>query len=64
MNAPEKMFLPDVQSSIDGRNVAIQRVGVKGLTHPVSIATPRGPQPSVACAAVSRRFTADSEDDA
>ena len=48
MNAPEKMFLPDVQSSIDGRNVAIQRVGVKGLTHPVSIATPRGAQPSVA----------------
>jgi GTP cyclohydrolase IB len=48
MNAPDKMFLPDVQSSSDGRNVAIQRVGVKGLTHPISIATPRGPQPSVA----------------
>jgi len=48
MNAPEKMFLPDVQSSIDGRDVAIQRVGVKGLTHPISIATPHGPQPSVA----------------
>lgn len=48
MNAPDRMFLPDVQSSIDSRNVAIQRVGVKGLTHPVSIATPRGPQPSVA----------------
>jgi GTP cyclohydrolase I len=42
------MFLPDEQSSIDGRNLAIQRVGVKGLTHPISIATPRGPQPSVA----------------
>jgi len=48
MNAPEKMFLPDEQSSIDGRDVAIQRVGVKGLTHPISIATPGGPQPSVA----------------
>jgi GTP cyclohydrolase I len=49
MNAPEKeMFLPDVQSSADSRNVAIQRVGVKGLTYPVTIASARGPQPSVA----------------
>jgi GTP cyclohydrolase I len=49
MNAPEKeMFLPDVQSSGDSRNVAIQRVGVKDLTYPVTIATARGPQPSVA----------------
>jgi GTP cyclohydrolase I len=48
MNAPEKMFLPDVQSSTDGRNVAIQRVGIKSLTHPITIATPRGAQPSVA----------------
>jgi GTP cyclohydrolase I len=49
MNAPEKeMFLPDVQSSVDSRNVAIQRVGVKGLTYPVTISSARGPQPSVA----------------
>ncbi|MGE5338722.1 MAG: GTP cyclohydrolase FolE2 [Gemmatimonadota bacterium] len=48
MNAPDQMFLPDVQASTDGRNVAIQRVGIKGLTHPVTIATPDGPQPSVA----------------
>ena len=48
MNAPEEMFLPDVQSSLDSRNIAIQRVGVKGLTHPIQIATPRGAQPSVA----------------
>ncbi len=42
------MFLPDVQASADGRNVAIQRVGIKGLTHPVTIATADGAQPSVA----------------
>jgi len=48
MNAPEKMFLPDVQSSADRRNIAIQRVGVKSITHPVMVASPRGPQPSVA----------------
>ncbi|MEF9942605.1 MAG: GTP cyclohydrolase FolE2 [Burkholderiaceae bacterium] len=48
MNAPETMFLPDVQSSADRRNIAIQRVGVKSISHPVMVASPRGPQPSVA----------------
>jgi len=48
MNAPDTMFLPDVQSSADARNIAIQRVGVRGLTHPVIVATPTGSQPSVA----------------
>ncbi|MGZ8253881.1 MAG: GTP cyclohydrolase FolE2 [Burkholderiaceae bacterium] len=48
MNAPENMYLPDVQASADGRNLAIQRVGVKSLAHPVMVATTRGPQPSVA----------------
>ncbi len=52
MNAPEKMFLPDVQSSADRRNIAIQRVGVKSITHPVMVASPRGPQPSVATVAM------------
>ncbi len=48
MNASDPVFLPDVQASGDSRNVAIQRVGVRGLTHPITVATPRGPQPSVA----------------
>jgi GTP cyclohydrolase I len=48
MNAPDNIYLPDVQASADRRNVAIQRVGVKSLAHPVTVATPRGPQPSVA----------------
>jgi GTP cyclohydrolase I len=42
------MFLPDVQAGADGRNIAIQRVGVRAMTHPVMIGTPRGAQPSVA----------------
>ena len=42
------MYLPDVQSATDARNLAIQRVGVKSLAHPVMVATSRGPQPSVA----------------
>ncbi len=48
MNAPEPMFLPDVQASHDLRNVAIARVGVRSLTHPVQVATAGGSQPSVA----------------
>lgn len=47
MNAPENVFLPDVQASSDARNVPIQRVGVKGMTHPALVATPTGPQPTV-----------------
>ena len=30
MNAPEHIFLPDVQSTADTRSLAIQKVGVKG----------------------------------
>jgi GTP cyclohydrolase I len=48
MNAPDTMYLPDVQSAADARNLAIQRVGVKSLAHPLMIATARGPQPTVA----------------
>jgi GTP cyclohydrolase I len=48
MNAPEKIFLPDVQSHADRRNLAIQRVGVKDITHPLTVATAGGPQPTVA----------------
>ena len=48
MNAPEKIFLPDVQSHADRRNLAIQRVGVKDITHPLTVLTARGPQPTVA----------------
>ena len=48
MNAPDDLFLPDVQSGNDRREIAIQRVGVKSLTHPVLVKTARGSQPSVA----------------
>lgn len=40
--------LSDVQSSADRRNVVIQRVGVKSVTHPVLVASRAGTQPSVA----------------
>jgi GTP cyclohydrolase I len=37
MNASEKMFLPDVQSHTDSRNLALQRVGIKNLSTPIQI---------------------------
>jgi GTP cyclohydrolase IB len=48
MNVRDPTFLPDVQSSNDVRNVAIQRVGVKSMRHPVQVAAPAGPQPTIA----------------
>ena len=51
MNAPEQLPRPalaDVQSAVDVRQLAIQRVGVKGVRHPVRVATAAGAsQPSV-----------------
>ena len=37
MNAPEKLFLHDVQAQPDSRNLRIEAVGVKRLRYPVSI---------------------------
>ncbi len=48
MNAPEKLFLPDIQSTPDERALAIDRVGVKGVRYPLRVATPSGEQPTVA----------------
>ncbi len=48
MNAPEPKLLPDVQSALDARDIAIARVGVKGLRHPVTVATATGAVASVA----------------
>ena len=42
MNAPDTFFLPDVQASADHRALSIQRVGVRGLRYPLSIAAAGG----------------------
>jgi GTP cyclohydrolase I len=34
--------MPDVQSSVDTRRMPIQRVGVRGVRHPMLIAAPGG----------------------
>ena len=48
MNAPDDLFLPDVQSGADRRDLAIQRVGIKSLTPPLTVVSVGGPQPTVA----------------
>src|SRR5882762_3017547 len=48
MNAPDSVFLPDVQSSADLRQHAIEQVGVRSIRNPVTFATPYWPQPAVA----------------
>lgn len=37
MNSPKPDFIPDVQSSADTRHLAIDRVGIKGIRHPVQV---------------------------
>jgi len=48
MNAPEHVPLPDVQSAVDARNIAINRVGVKGLRYPLLVASQTGAVSTVA----------------
>jgi GTP cyclohydrolase I len=48
MNAPDHFHLPDVQAAADRRQLAIQRVGIRSVRHPILVATDAGPQPSVA----------------
>jgi GTP cyclohydrolase I len=48
MNRRELLPLPDVQSTADRRQIAIDRVGVRGLRHPLHVATAAGPQATVA----------------
>ena len=49
MNAPDtRQHLPDVQSTPDLRQLAIQQVGVRAIRYPVTIASPGAPQPTVA----------------
>ena len=42
MNAPERLFLPDIQSQPDHRALAIDRVGIRGLRHPIKVTTASG----------------------
>ena len=51
--------LPDVQNLVDGRNIPIDRVGVRGVTVPMTVASCNGPQPTVAEVAMCVSLPAD-----
>ena len=54
MNAPERFFMPDIQSSRDHRQLAIQQVGVKGLRYPLTLLDAAGEaHPTVATLAMT-----------
>lgn len=50
MNSPidPALVMPDVQASHDTRQLAIQRVGIRDVKHPMLLATPDGAMPTVA----------------
>ncbi len=53
--------LPDVQSLSDGRNIAIDRVGIRGLTVPLAVESVKGPQPTVAQVSMYVTLPADKK---
>ena len=48
MNAFDRISLPDIQSELDGRNTAIDAVGIKGVRHPFAIRTSTGSLSTIA----------------
>ncbi len=42
MNAPNELAIPDVQNSADRRQIAINKVGIKSLRHPIKVSDKRG----------------------
>ena len=48
METENKTMLPDVQSTHDGRNIPINRVGIRGVKTPLVVAGLNGPQHTVA----------------
>ena len=48
MNAPQRIGLPDIQSLIDGRSIAIDEVGIKGVRYPMTLLAHSEAVPTVA----------------
>ena len=42
MNSPKEIVIPDIQSTVDDRQIAIDKVGIKSIRYPVSIAEING----------------------
>ena len=63
MNQMNPAFvMPDVQSTVDTRQIPIQRVGVKGVRHPLTVRTATGDvQPTVGTWNLDVRLPADQK---
>src|SRR5215831_9666046 len=48
MNAPQRIGLPDIQSQVDARSVAIDEVGIKGVRYPMTVLARGEPVATVA----------------
>jgi GTP cyclohydrolase FolE2 len=48
MNAPQRIGLPDIQATVDGRDIAIDEVGIKGVRYPMTVLAHGEPVPTVA----------------
>ena len=53
--------IPDVQSSVDVRNLPIQQVGIKNLRFPLQWASANGPQATVALLTMTVYLPADQK---
>ena len=53
--------MPDVQSSVDTRQIVIQRVGVKGVRYPLTLKTPSGDVGTVGTFNMDVRLPADQK---
>ncbi|WP_066731561.1 GTP cyclohydrolase FolE2 [Cupriavidus sp. D384] len=53
--------MPDVQSSVDTRQIVIQRVGVKGMRYPLTLKTPAGDIGTVGTFNLDVRLPADQK---
>jgi len=61
MNAPERIFFPDIQSQLDSRNIHIDGVGIKGVRYPVTISAPGKPVPTIAALSLTVGLSASAK---
>ena len=61
MDPDKKNTLPDIQSARDGRNIAIDRVGVRGITVPITVETAQGTLSTVATISMTVSLPADKK---
>ena len=61
MNAPQRIGLPDIQGLIDGRSIAIDEVGIKGVRYPMAVLARGEPVATVATFSMTVALPASSK---